>query len=539
MLTAFSKNKNLDFLSNFCVLTNEIWLRKTIVFTNRVLLIHRKRSPFPAGEGIDKSQFSALTIQIKCDTINHKIIKNKEEKMNFYDTIAALSSPVGKGGVAVIRISGNEAFEIAERVFRSVSGKKIADLKPNMMTYGHIISEEKIIDDGLCVKFCAPRSFTGEDTVEINCHGGIFITQKVLSAVFAAGARPAEAGEFTRRAFVNGKMALSQAEALGTLLEAKNDEQVILARSAMGGKIKAACESLYRQLVALVAQVYAKVDYPEEDLADMDSFEMADATRELLKDVSALKSTYKTGHAVMEGVRTVICGKPNVGKSSLYNKLVGREAAIVTEIEGTTRDILTETVSLGRVTLRLVDTAGIRDTEDTVEKIGVERARKSLDEAELILSVFDNSRTLDDKDFEIISALENLSATKIALINKDDEKSALDESILKEKFDQILRISAKNEEGLDALRSLVEELYINEQIDTQNDAVLINARQHASLVNAEKHLILALEALELGLSPDLAGVDLELAMSHLSEIDGREVDEDIVSEIFSHFCVGK
>ena len=459
--------------------------------------------------------------------------------MNFYDTIAALSSPIGKGGVAVIRISGSEAFEIAERVFKSASGKKIADLKPNMMTYGHIMSDENIIDDGLCVKFCAPRSFTGEDTIEINCHGGVFITQKVLSTVFAAGARPAEAGEFTRRAFVNGKMALSQAEALGTLLEAKNDEQVILSRSAMGGKIKAACDSLYKQMVGLVAQVYAKVDYPEEDLADMDSSEMADATRQLLKDVSALKSTYKTGHAVMEGIRTVICGKPNVGKSSLYNKLVGREAAIVTEIEGTTRDILTETVSLGRVTLRLVDTAGIRDTMDTVERIGVERAKQSLDEAELVLAVFDNSRELDSGDFEIISALKNLGATKIALINKDDEKNVLSEDVLKDNFDKILRISAKNDDGTDSLRALVEELYINEQIDTQNDAVLINARQHASLVNAEKHLSLALEALECGLSPDLAGMDLELAMSHLSEIDGREVDEDIVSEIFSHFCVGK
>lgn len=459
--------------------------------------------------------------------------------MNFYDTIAALSSPVGKGGVAVIRISGSEAFEIAERVFQSISGKKISELKPNIMTYGHIISEGRVIDDGLCVKFCSPRSFTGEDTVEINCHGGIFITQKVLSAVFAAGARPAGAGEFTRRAFVNGKMALSQAEALGTLLEAKNDEQVMLARSAMGGKIKQACDSVYQQLVQLVSQVYAKVDYPEEDLADMDSFEMAEATRVLLADVSALKSTYKTGHAVMEGVRTVICGKPNVGKSSLYNKLVGREAAIVTEIEGTTRDILSETVSLGRVTLRLVDTAGIRDTEDTVEKIGVERAKKSLEEAELVLAVFDNSRELDEGDFEIISALERLNATKIALINKDDEKNALCEDALRDKFNQILRISAKNEDGIDSLRALVEELYINEQIDTQNDAVLINARQHASLVNAEKHLVLALEALENGLSPDLAGVDLELAMSHLSEIDGREVGEDIVSEIFSHFCVGK
>lgn len=459
--------------------------------------------------------------------------------MNFYDTIAALSSPMGKGGVAVIRISGAEAFEIAEHVFKSASDKKIADLKPNMMTYGNIISENKIIDDGLLVKFCSPRSFTGEDTVEINCHGGIYITQKVLSSVFAAGARPAEAGEFTRRAFVNGKMALSQAEALGTLLEAKNDEQVLLARSAMGGKIKSACDALYGRLVALVAQVYAKVDYPEEDLADMTSSEMSEETRALLDDVCKLKSTYKTGHAVMEGIRTVICGKPNVGKSSLYNVLVGYDAAIVTDIEGTTRDILMETVSLGRVTLRLYDTAGIRSTEDAVERIGVERARSSLDEAELVLAVFDNSRPLDNEDFEIMDNLTNINAIKIAIINKNDENSMISEEVIKEKFKYVVKISAKNEYNMEKLRELVEELYINEEIDTQNDAILINARQNAALEVAEKHLLLALEALDTGLSPDLAGVDLELAMSHLSEVDGREVDEDIVSQIFSHFCVGK
>ena len=459
--------------------------------------------------------------------------------MNFYDTIAALSSPIGKGGVAVIRISGAEAIEIADRVFKTASGKSLCDVKQNMMVYGNIISNQKVIDDGLCVKFCAPRSFTGEDTVEINCHGGIFITQKVLSAVFAAGARPAEAGEFTRRAFVNGKMALSQAEALGTLLEARNDEQIGLARSAMGGKIKRATEELYREMVALVAQVYAKVDYPEEDLADMSAGEMTEATRDILSRVQRLKSTYKTGHAVMEGVQTVICGKPNVGKSSIYNLLVGRDAAIVTDIEGTTRDLLTETVSLGRVTLRLVDTAGIRNTSDTVEQIGVERARRSLDEAELVLAVFDNSRSLDAEDLEIMDNLKTNNATKIAIINKNDENSMISDGEINAAFDHVLRISAKNESGIDELKQLVEQLYINEEIDTENEAVLINARQNAALERCEAHLLLALEALEAGLSPDLAGVDLELAMSNLSEIDGREVDEDVVSQIFSHFCVGK
>ncbi len=459
--------------------------------------------------------------------------------MNFYDTIAALSSPVGKGGVAVIRISGADAISIADKVFKCASGKSVSELKPNMMSYGSIIFEEKAIDDGLCVKFCAPRSFTGEDTVEINCHGGIYITQKVLSAVFAAGARPAEAGEFTRRAFVNGKMALSQAEALGTLLEAKNDGQIDLARSVMGGKIKESCDALYQKLVALVASVYAKVDYPEEDLADMDNDEMTEATRSLLLEVQKLKDTYKTGHAVMEGIATVICGKPNVGKSSLYNALVGRDAAIVTEIEGTTRDILTETVSVGRVTLRLFDTAGIRNTDDKVERIGVERARQSLDQAELVLAVFDNSRALDDEDMELISALRAINASKVAIINKSDLSPLLEMDKINAEFDYVLNVSAKNETNMNELKELLEKLYINEEIDIQNDAVLINARQNAALVNTEKHLLLALEALDMGLSPDIAGVDIELAMSYLSEIDGREVDEDIVAQIFSHFCVGK
>ena len=459
--------------------------------------------------------------------------------MNFYDTIAALSSPVGKGGVAVIRISGAEAINVADKVFKCASGKSVFDLKPNMMAYGSIVFENKVIDDGLCVKFCAPRSFTGEDTVEINCHGGIYITQKVLSSVFAAGARPAEAGEFTRRAFVNGKMALSQAEALGTLLEAKNDGQIDLARSVMGGKIKEECNKLYQKLVSLVAQVYAKVDYPEEDLADMNNDEMTQEVRLLLCEVQKLKSTYKTGHAVMEGISTVICGKPNVGKSSLYNALVGRDAAIVTEIEGTTRDLLSESVSIGRVTLRLCDTAGIRETDDKVEKIGVERARRSLDEAELVLVVFDNSRALDNEDKELISSLESINATKIAIINKTDLAPVLSFAEINDKFDYVLSVSAKDETNIEGLRELVEKLYINEEIDIQNDAVLINARQNAALINTEKHLLLALEALEVGLPPDIAGVDIELAMSYLSEIDGREVDEDIVSQIFSHFCVGK
>ena len=271
----------------------------------------------------------------------------------------------------------------------------------------------------------------------------------------------------------------------------------------------------------------------------MSADEMAAAAREILADLEKLQSTYKTGHAMMEGVRTVICGKPNVGKSSIYNLLVGYDAAIVTEIEGTTRDLISETVSLGRVTLRLVDTAGIRATSDRVESIGVERAKRSLADAELILAVFDNSRPLDAEDLEIMDEINRQNATKIAIINKNDENSMISENEIYKNFTHVIKISAKNEYNIEELKDLIEELYINEEIDVSADAVLINARQNASLSLSSKHLSLALDALELGLSPDLAGVDIELAMSHLAEIDGREVGEDIVSEIFSHFCVGK
>lgn len=459
--------------------------------------------------------------------------------MSFYDTIAALSTPAGKGGVAVIRITGGEALAVAERVFLAKNGKRVSELPANVMTYGEIKSGEDTVDDGLAVVFRAPRSFTGEDTVEINCHGGVYVTQKVLSAVFAAGARPAEAGEFTRRAFVNGKMGLSQAEALGSLLEAKSDSQLELARGALGGKIKTACDDIYKELTGVLAQVYAKVDYPEEDLADMSTEEMKEALSLALSRISVLKDTYKTGHAVVEGVRTVICGKTNVGKSSLYNRLVGRDAAIVTDIEGTTRDLLTEQVSLGRVMLRLCDTAGIRESRDAVEQIGVERAKEEIATAELILAVFDNSRPLDEEDIAIIDDIKKTNAAKIAVINKNDENSMISIEEIEKKFTHVVKISAKNEYNVEELKGLIENLYINEEIDTQNDAILINARQDAALGVAEKHVLLALEALNCGLSPDIAGVDLELAMSNLSEIDGREVDEDIVSEIFSHFCVGK
>lgn len=463
--------------------------------------------------------------------------------MNFFDTVAAISTPRGRGGVAVIRISGSNAFEVAGRVFRAASGKEFSSLTPNRLVYGSVICDGEAIDDCLAVRFCAPHSFTGEDTAEIHCHGGAYITQRVLEVVLAAGARAAQAGEFTRRAFVNGKLTLSRAEALGTLLEAQNDSQLRLARSGMEGRLTSACEKLHSDLIGLIAQVYAVVDYPEEELADMSTEEMAARTGELLSRVRTLRSTYRTGHAVMEGVRTVICGKPNVGKSSIYNALLGREAAIVTDVEGTTRDLLSETVSVGGATLRLTDTAGLHDTADTVERIGVDRALDALDAAELILAVLDGSRELDEDDRKMLDDIKTKSAEKIIIINKNDKYPTINAEELREISPHIVSTCARSGdgdgEGIAELRELIGRLFVDGELDLRNDAVIANARQYAALSGAAEHLELALRALESGFSADLAGVDLELAVARISEVDGREVGEDVVAEIFSHFCVGK
>lgn len=459
--------------------------------------------------------------------------------MNFYDTVAAISTPRGKGGVAVIRISGAEAFEVADRVFSAASGKSVSELAPGKMTYGHVMCEGEAIDDCLGVKFASPRSFTGEDTFEIHCHGGAYITARVLEATLASGARAAEAGEFTRRAFVNGKLTLSRAEALGSLLEAKNESQLRLARSGMEGKLAEECEILHKKLVAVIAQVYATVDYPDEELADMTAEQMKSEIRELLSRIDTLRATYRTGHAVTEGVKTVICGKPNVGKSSLYNALLGREAAIVTDIEGTTRDLLSETVSVGGATLLLTDTAGLHEASDEVERIGVSRAQNALDEAELILAVVDGSRELDDDDRKMLDDIQMNNAEKIVIINKNDKNTTISAEEIKKRFGNVVSISAKNGDGVGELENLVGKLFVDGAIDIRNDAVVANARQNASLTGAKECLGLALAALDDGMPPDIAGVDLELALMRLSEIDGREVSESVVAEIFSKFCVGK
>ena len=463
--------------------------------------------------------------------------------MNQLDTIAAISTPYGKGGIAVLRVSGDRAAEIADAVFEAKSGKRFENIEHSKAVYGLIYEtrdgEKRQIDDGIAVFFRAPNSFTGEDTVEISCHGGILVTQKVLTALLSAGARMALPGEFTRRAFINGKMTLTGAEALGDLLDARTDEQISLARSGMGGKLSRSVAEIYDSLCAVLAAIFAKIDYPDEDLAEISRDEMLINAKENLKKLEALEKTYSTGKAISEGIPTVILGKTNAGKSSLYNRILGRDAAIVTDIEGTTRDVLTEEAKIGRVILRLSDTAGLRDSSDAVESIGIERARREAEQAELVLAVFDGSRQPDGNDAEILEYIKSLSGVKLAIFNKSDVGVLPCYDEIAKRFEFSLSLSASSGEGFDKLEQAVEQIYIDKELNTATDAIIANARQHAAILAAISSLKGTIKAIELQLPLEICCAETENALSSLGEVDGRTVSEDIVAKIFSSFCVGK
>ena len=456
-------------------------------------------------------------------------------RSDHFGTIAAISTPPGKGGVAIIRVSGPEAFTIGDRVFRPRGVRRPQDA-PRMAVYGDMLSDGRVIDDGLATAFPAPASYTGEDTLELSCHGGVLITRTLLAALFAAGAVPAAPGEFTRRAFLSGRLGLTEAEAIADLLDAKSEAQVRL--SVGRGHLAAKLSELRGMLLALVSSAEVVIDFPEEDLAELSEEELH-ARLITLRDATArLCDTYRTGRAVSEGLRTVIVGRPNVGKSSLYHRLVGEDAAIVTEHAGTTRDVLERTVPLGQVLLRLADTAGIRATDDPVERIGVTRAEAALAEAELILAVFDGSAPLGVEDYALLTRLREHTAVRIALINKSDLPTALTAEALGDGFTAVLPISAKIGDPL-PLQETVERLFTDGTLVLGEDAILSSARQYATLCRTRDALIRAEEAISVGAPADMYLYDLTEALAALGEVDGRTVNEEIVAEIFSRFCVGK
>ncbi len=454
-----------------------------------------------------------------------------------FSSVAALSTPYGRGAIAVIRISGEDSSDILGRVFVPSSGKEIGSYRAGQLIRGNIVFNGREIDDGMAVYFKSPSSYTGENSAEIYCHGGILVSEEVLKAVFAAGASPAPAGEFTRRAFINGKLGLTEAEAIINTIDAETKDKLDLARSHRKGVLSRKIDSIYSSLLTLVSSAYVFADYPDEDLSDIPSDEMAEKLAEILAEIKKLADTYKMGQAINEGIYTVLAGRPNTGKSSLLNLLLGSDRAIVSDTAGTTRDSIEETVSIGRIMLRLCDTAGIREGGDEIEKLGIERSISALEKAGLVIAVFDGSEEATDEDKKVCEIVSKLSCAKIALINKSDLERQLD--IDTSEFDKVIAMSAKYAESSEALTKEIESLFIEGEINYDCDAIVASARQRASLDRAASAVEGALSALEAGHTPDVAGLDIEEAMGALGEIDGRAVSEDIVKDIFGRFCVGK
>lgn len=456
--------------------------------------------------------------------------------MSDLSAIAAISTPLGTGGVGIIRISGKKATEIADRIFVSVNGKKLSSSKGYRAYFGRIFDGETAVDEVVCLVFRAPHSYTGEDVVEINCHGGVVLLKKILRLVLQNGAQAAAPGEFTKRAFLNGKLDLSEAESVMTLISAQGEQGANAAFNQLEGSLSRKIEKINSSLLSLAAHIAAWVDYPDDEIEELGNNELYSTIYNAHLELCALLSNFDSGMAVTNGVEAAIVGKPNVGKSTLMNLLTGYDRSIVTEIEGTTRDIVEETVNLNGCILRISDTAGMRETGDIVEKLGVERSRKKLERAAIVFAVFDLSKPLSDEDKELIDECKDKNV--IPIVNKTDLEPRLDVDYIKNKLGSPLFISAKSGDGYNELCDRVAELMGTKNFDTTS-AMLVNERQRICCQKASDALKDALEALNLGLTPDAIGVCIDDAIAALLELTGQKASEAVVDEVFKQFCVGK
>lgn len=456
--------------------------------------------------------------------------------MSDLSAIAAISTPLGTGGVGIIRISGKNATEIADRIFVSVNGIKLSSSKGYRAYFGRIFDGETAVDEVVCLVFRAPHSYTGEDVVEINCHGGVVLLKKILRLVLQNGAQAAAPGEFTKRAFLNGKLDLSEAESVMTLISAQGEQGANAAFNQLEGSLSRKIEKINSSLLSLAAHIAAWVDYPDDEIEELGNNELYSTIYNAHLELCALLSNFDSGRAVTNGVEAAIVGKPNVGKSTLMNLLTGYDRSIVTEIEGTTRDIVEETVNLNGCILRISDTAGMRETGDIVEKLGVERSRKKLERAAIVFAVFDLSKPLSDEDKELIDECKDKNV--IPIINKTDLEPRLDVDYIKNKLGSPLFISAKSGDGYNELCDRVAELMGTKNFDTTS-AMLVNERQRICCQKASDALKDALEALNLGLTPDAIGVCIDDAIAALLELTGQKASEAVVDEVFKQFCVGK
>lgn len=456
--------------------------------------------------------------------------------MSDLSAIAAISTPLGTGGVGIIRISGKNATEIADRIFVSVNGQKLSSFKGYRAYFGRIFDGETAVDEVVCLVFRAPHSYTGEDVVEINCHGGVVLLKKILRLVLQNGAQAAAPGEFTKRAFLNGKLDLSEAESVMTLISAQGEQGANAAFNQLEGSLSRKIEKINSSLLSLAAHIAAWVDYPDDEIEELGNNELYSTIYNAHLELCALLSNFDSGMAVTNGVEAAIVGKPNVGKSTLMNLLTGYDRSIVTEIEGTTRDVVEETVNLNGCILRISDTAGMRETGDIVEKLGVERSRKKLERAAIVFAVFDLSKPLSDEDKELIDECKDKNV--IPIINKTDLEPRLDVDYIKNKLGSPLFISAKIGDGYNDLCDRVAELMGTKNFDTTS-AMLVNERQRICCQKASDALKDALEALNIGLTPDAIGVCIDDAIAALLELTGQRASEAVVDEVFKQFCVGK
>ena len=453
------------------------------------------------------------------------------------DTIAAIATAQAPSAIGILRLSGPDTCAILDGVFCPKNGKPMSAQDGRNMVYGTLLdSAGRVIDNALCVLFRAPNSYTGEDCAEIHCHGSPIVLNEGLTSLFAKGARQAKGGEFTRRAFLNGRMDLIQAEAVVDLIDAETAEAARNAVGQLSGTLSRTVDEIYEALMAVVSRFYAVVDYPDEDIEDLQRAELLDTLRRSENKLQELLATFSRGKLLKSGVPTVILGKPNAGKSSLLNALLGYERAIVTDVAGTTRDTVEEKVRLDHVLLRLIDTAGIRETADSVEKIGVERSRIAAGKASLALLVLDGSAPLDAEDESAIAVAEGV-ANLVVIVNKADLPRRIDVGALADRFDNVISLSAKTGEGITTLTDHITSLY--PAGTTAQGELLTNARQADAVSRAWNAVREARSALRIGMTPDVVLSDAENALSALGELNGKSLREDLVATIFSRFCVGK
>ena len=454
-----------------------------------------------------------------------------------FDTIAGISTPKGEGGIGIIRLSGDDSFNILEKIFKPKSNKKIEDLRNFSINYGHIFDKDTLVDEVMVSIMKAPHTYTKENIVEINCHGGQVVTQKILEVVLTNGARIADPGEFTRRAFLNGRIDLTQAEAVIDIIHGKTEKSVSLSLNQLRGDLKEQIDHLKKLILDVAAHINVVLDYPEEGIDDPLPVNLVDNLRTVMNTTDRLISSYDKGKMIKEGIKTAIVGKPNVGKSSLLNSVLKEDRAIVTHIPGTTRDVIEEVINLKGIPLILIDTAGIRNTSDIVENIGVEKSKKMIDNADLILFVVDGSKELEAEDFEIHDSIKTDKV--IGILNKIDMDKKIDISKLP-KITKWIEISAKENLGIDEMEDRIYHHIVDEQIEDNSQKIVITNVRHKSALEKTKQFVENMfETIELGLPMDLLAVDIKGALDSLSEVTGEISSEDLLDHIFSNFCVGK